>query len=287
MKYMYVDNLLASHFEETQDFNKLRLTSDTLTFNKKEKTWNSNEGLIEKINIDPATFYNKAYVELPVKLKYINHITSQVKEYDVTIALHNPTNLTGSVLRVKRTRTYIYCDNLYTVVFIDNYLIVLNDNGSFEGIMYFKEYLHQALDNIDETMFPEYDTHSLFCELFKPSKNVPENISCIDDQDVINIQLQDGPQTIYKLGIKALYSDTLTAQLENLKETDNYIYLTEITIKEFTKLGISYWRANEPRILNFLSKYDSIFFNWRVKDLYRQLYKLKELPISNALFMLL
>lgn len=293
MKYIHVDLSLVSHFEETEEFNKLNLETDTLVFDKKTKLWSRTPDLriIDKMDIDIETFYYGSVVDLPVTLDYTNHITGKTKNIKVGIRLFNPHNFTGSELRLGMDNIGIFCDNFYSVIFINGYLIILKTNGTFDAVMHFKEYLHRELDKIDGlSAFPEYDTLSLFCEIFKPMRKSIEPPCTQEDLELINLCLASETISVHKIFIKLLESDVLSAQLENLDEQDPKIYFPELQVKELSKLCISSWRANEPNILNFLCKYDSIFFNWRVKDLYRRLYenaRFVSFSVKDVLFILL
>lgn len=284
MKFINVDFLLARYFKETEKNNVIKLVSVTLTFDKLQKVWSNQCGSINPLIFNTNIFYSGGMVNV----HSMKTNRGKDKDIDIGINLFNPHDWSKSELVLNDTYTGRTCDNVYNVVVVDDFIIILETGGSFKAVMLFKDYLKMELSSVDLSLFPEYDMYSLFEELFKPSRILFTDDDKSDYNEV-NVCLDQDIVKMLKIKLKELGSDMITEQLDNLKGEHDAIYIPGLTPKELSKVYIQNWRANEPRILNFLSKYDSVYFNWRVKDLYREIYKYakKGTPIQEILFRLL
>lgn len=150
----------------------------------------------------------------------------------------------------------------------DNLLFVFYENGDYDFYIPVKTYLYWQIGKIET--YNDYYIPDLFMEMVMKRQReiiIPE----FEDCKTINIKFSDGIEKFSTFYLHALGSNYIDNLLENLDEDEVFTALEDFNKHELLRMCLNVWRANEAKIVSFLHKIGSIYYEIRARHLYKSL----------------
>lgn len=209
--------------------------------------------------------------------KYTNQFSLQNKESGKEFFIHIP----DSELK------YRFPEHNFNIFISNNNIIIILSFEDTIKIIRFKPFVDYIYENIYRIeYFRNYYAPDIFKEMLQSKKtlNYPENDIKIDGDCLV--RFSDGVMTIPKKDLISLRSEYINNLLENMKEDEILEEFSDIKSSKFKFCFYGVWRANESKIVNKLSKINSIIFNHKCRQIKGFLYCQQNMSIEQILSIL-
>lgn len=233
--------------------------------------------LIQPVNATPLDYLGEKLVYIfkhPITLKVKNYLMKKRYTQQYENGKFDDSAFIKSIIFVNENKSRKYCKtllrdnhlNVINVVFIDNNIAFIYKDNHIQVFTPLKQYIYDMIGKIE--FFKGYYMPDILNEMLKKPKVVEINTS----EEKINILFSDGMKNIKISKMSLLQSDYINNLIENLQKDEILEVFSELTFDEFSHCFIGMWRANESKIVSFLSKIDSVVFNKRCKFLLDEIY---------------
>ena len=170
--------------------------------------------------------------------------------------------------KIYNIRLYQKSSKIETLYSRNNILFVFYENGDYDFFVPIKTFLFWKIGKIET--YNDYYIPDLFMEMIMKRKR-EITIPVFEDCKEIDIKFSDGIERFSTFYLYALGSNYIDGLLENLEENEVFTELEDFTKHDLLRMCLNVWRANEAKIVSFLHKIGSVYYEIRARHLYESL----------------